>query len=355
MRQVIIYATLLIALLLGAWARWTADPTPDADGKVVLLAGDADQIDSIVWKSDDDSATVTSKTDEHGSYLWVRTVKWDQRRVPPTPAAQAGDRDKDGGPLPPTDVQGTTERIERKSVFKAGVKGGDLLADFSPLYALRRFDNIDADKLSAFGLDEPKESIALTRRGTTTTLSIGGEAYGTKDRYVQDQGTGHVYLVDDQLLKTLQYAKTRLPDRSLFSIERAKVQSATIQSQMADHPASIDARQLNSDDVKKASWVRADAAEGEVDEQLTTWLDKALKLKGTTYVDPDADDGPADLQPRFSLTLQPQGKDLPETLEVLQDGPKGDYYGRSEHTRGLLKLLRSPTRAVVDDIVALTD
>ena len=44
-----------------------------------------------------------------------------------------------------------------------------------------------------------------------------------------------------------------------------------------------------------------------------------------------------------------------ETLEVLQDGTDGDYYGRSEHTRGLLRLLRAPTRGVVEDVAGLVE
>ncbi|NOY25771.1 MAG: DUF4340 domain-containing protein [Oligoflexia bacterium] len=351
MRQVIIYATLLVALLLGAWFRWTAAPVPDADGKVVLLAGDADQIDSIVWKSKDAETTITRKKDDHGSYLWVSTTKWEDRKLPPKPPVA----DAPVEPAPPAEpaAEPTTERIERKSVFKASDKGDKLLADLSPLYALRKLDQLDDAKLAEIGLDAPKESLVLTRHGKATTLSIGGESYGTKDRYVRDEDTKTVYLVDDQLLKTLQYAKTRLPDRSLWSLKRPDIARAEISTGTGKDAMTVQAVQQNPDDPKKAAWVRADAAEGDVDEQLTTWMGKALKLKGTRYVDPQADDGPKDLQPRFTMKLESAGKALPETLEVLQDGDGGDFYGRSEHTRGLLKLLRSPTRAVVDDVSTL--
>lgn len=351
MRQVIIYATLLVALLLGAWFRWTAAPVPDANGKVVLLAGDADQIDSIIWKGEDAQATLTRKTDDHGSYLWVSTTKWEKRKLPTKPPVTDPSADAPDQPVSPAEP--ATERIERKSVFKASEKGDKLLADLSPLYALRKLDQLDDAKLAEIGLDAPKESLVLTRRGKTTTLSIGGESYGTKDRYVRDEGTKTVYLVDDQLLKTLKYAKTRLPDRSLWSLERPDIARVQVSTGTGTEAMTVQAVQQNPDDAKKAAWVRADAAEGEVDEQLTTWMDKALKLRGTSYVDPEADDGPKDLQPRFSMKLESAGKALPETVEVLQDGDGGDFYGRSEHTRGLLKLLRSPTRAVVDDVSTL--
>ena len=53
------------------------------------------------------------------------------------------------------------------------------------------------------------------------------------------------------------------------------------------------------------------------------------------------------------MTLTPSGKGKPETLEILQDGADGDWYGRSEHTRATLKLLKAPTRAVNDDLAGL--
>lgn len=347
MRQVIVYATLLVALLLAAWVRWTAEPTPDAAGKVVLLAGDADQLDTIVWKGEDAEATVTRKTDDHGTYLWVEHSKWDERKLEGPPEVEA---DEDGSlGEAAVELPLATEKLERRTVFKASEKGDELLADFSPLYALRKLDSVDEDKLVEIGLDAPEETLVVTRKGKETTLLIGGEAYGTKDRYVREEASGAIYLVDDQVLKTLQYAKTRLPDRSLWSLGRADIATAVV----LRGDAQLELTQKNADDDKKATWVRVGS--DVEDEQLTTWVDKALKLKGTSYVDMDDEDAPTDLQARFSLKLVPSGKGLPETLEVLQDGDDGDFYGRSEHTRGLLKLLRAPTRAVVDDVDALVE
>ena len=60
---------------------------------------------------------------------------------------------------------------------------------------------------------------------------------------------------------------------------------------------------------------------------------------------------PADLTSNFRLTLRgADGKT--ETLEVLSAG--GDWYARSEHTRGLVKLLKGPTSALAEDVADLT-
>ncbi|MCK6505593.1 DUF4340 domain-containing protein [Myxococcota bacterium] len=338
MRQVIIYGVLLALALGGAWARWTMEPEGEGGDKVVLLAGEVEQIDSIEWKGEDGQALLTRKTDDHGAYLWVQTVKVEERKSPPTPPGEEP-------PLEP--LAELTEKVEKKDVFKAGEKGDELLASFSPLLAIRRLDAVDPAKLAEIGLDAPKESLVVTRKGQAVTLVIGGEAYGTKDRYVRNEATGEIFLLDDQLLKSLEFAKTRLPDRDLWSLERPALASATL----SDGSKSVEAVQKNPDDEAKVTWARAGSEAP--DEQLATWMDKALKLKGTSYVDPEATDGPKDLQLRFRLTLTPTGKGKPETLEVLQDGAEGDYYGRSEHTRGLIKLLRAPTRDLVEDLPAL--
>ena len=338
MRPVIVYATLLVLSLIAAWMRWTAEPSGEGEDKVVLLAGEVEQLESIAWKGKDAEALLTRKTDDHGAYLWVSTTKWEERKAPPSPPGEEP-------ALQPLPV--VTERIERQDVFKASEKGDELLASFSPLHAIRRLEAVDATKLTEIGLDAPEETLVVTRKGKATTLVIGGEAYGTKDRYVRNEETKEVFLIDDQLLKSLEFAKTRLPDRDLWSLERPAIASARI----SDGSRTLEVAQKNPDDEAKATWARAGSEAA--DEQLATWMDRALKLKGTSYVDPQAEDGPKDLQPRFSLTLVPAGKGLPETLEVLQDGAEGDYYGRSEHTRGLLKLLRAPTRETVEDVPAL--
>jgi len=337
MRQVITYATLLVALLAAAWFRWTAAPDASDGDKVVLLQGQPDQLKQVHWKTEDAEATISRKEDEHGSYLWVEYTKQETAKPLTPPGADAT------LPLPPP------EKVAKTTVFKASDKGDELITSLAPMYALRKLEGVTGDKLAEIGLDAPTEELDLTYGDKTTALMIGGESYGTKDRYVQVKDSGDIYLVDDQLLKSLQYARTRLPDRDLWSFKDPEIASILVDN----GTGKAEVTQKNPDDEKARQWVKAD---GTVDEQMTTWLDKALKLRGTTYVDEGAEDAPKDLQFRFSMRLTPSSpKAKAETLEVLQDGTDGDYYGRSEHTRGLLRLLRAPTRGVVEDVAGLVE
>ena len=238
------------------------------------------------------------------------------------------------------------ERTATVTQFKAGENGEKLLTSLSPLIALRKLDAIPEDKRETVGLDNPMDSLVITRKGRTATLELGGEVYGTRDRYVRHVESGEVYLVDDEVLRPLKYARTRLPDRTLFAVAKADIVSVSI---VAPSGTALEVDQQNAQDASKAAFVRASAPD-EADEQLQTWMDKALKLKGSKYADPD--DLPAELEGRFSIAFT--GKDdSSDTFEVLQAGEDGDWYGRSGHTRGLMKLLSGPTSALADDVESL--
>jgi len=76
-------------------------------------------------------------------------------------------------------------------------------------------------------------------------------------------------------------------------------------------------------------------------------MEKALKLKGTSYSKPD--DDLSDLSLRFTLTYKDEAGQE-ETLSVFQVGEEGDWWGTSEHTRGHVKMLRGPTKALAQDV-----
>jgi hypothetical protein len=106
--------------------------------------------------------------------------------------------------------------------------------------------------------------------------------------------------------------------------------------------------QVHGEDQRKAHWVHPDSPDT-VAEQATTWLDKFLKLKGTKFADPDQP--PADLQERFVVALSTERERT--TVTVSQVGSEGDWYAVSEHTRGLIKLVRSGATGLADDVSGL--
>lgn len=352
----------LLAVLLGAaWVQWTAEPAVDLDGKVVLVQGEADDIERVVWRSEGkDEAELVRMSDDRGEYLWVTYTRYKPAPPPPAPAEdeEEAEEAEDEGEAEEGAAEGAApdeepaaaeppaepELIAESQVFKAGETGMDLLTDLSPMLALRKLE-ASGDKLETIGLVEPTEFIEIVRKGRTVQLEVGGEVYGTRDRYVRNPATSEIFLVDDELLRPLKYARTRLPDRTLWALDRAEIARVTI----SGSAGSLEVEQENADDPDKARWIPAGDAEAD-DEQLQTWLDKALKLKGSAYAGPeDSEEG---LERRFSLTFTDDAGQT-TTLTVSED-PDGTYWGQSEHTRGRVKLLRAQTSGLADDVDALT-
>ena len=106
--------------------------------------------------------------------------------------------------------------------------------------------------------------------------------------------------------------------------------------------------QRHADDKLKAHWALTSDPDT-MAEQATTWLSKFLGLKGTQYADPA--DLPEGLQERFKVGLT--DGETTTAVTVSQVGEDGDWYGQSEHTRGLIKLVRSGAGGLSDDVASL--
>lgn len=327
------FAVLLVAALVASWWEWTAEEPVDLEGKVVVLEGDAEAVQAVRWIGEDTEATVTRLSDERGDYFWVDYTRWTERTKPAPESSDTGEA-----------AEPEVERTATRSVFKSAKRALSIMKNLSPLAAKRSLEVNDPAKLVQLGLDEPASRLEIDRGGKTEVMEIGTEAYGTRDYYARHQGSGRIYMLERDLIQPLKYARTRLPDRTLYSFERASIAMATL---------SVDGQsaawnQTHADDKQAAHWSPVGAPDEEA-EQANDWLDKLLNLKGTKYADPD--DPPTDLRPRFALTLKTV--DDSETLEVMQVGDEGDWYGRSAHTRGLIKLVRSGASDLSEEASAL--
>jgi hypothetical protein len=312
-KSVYIYAGLLVLSLGAAWVKYTAGEEVVKEG-VQLVDAKPDALEKVVYTTPELTVTLEMKSDDFGRHGWV-TVE---------------DRKKKTGDEAPAEP-----KITR---FKMGSAGDKVVEFFTPLYALRKLDAVDDAQLNAFGLKEPDTTLTFSAAGRTLEFDLGGETYGTKDRYARDKATGTLYVLDDEPLKTLKMASTRLPERSLTAAKVEKLVSVSLGVGGATGAWT----QKNKEDKAAAYWER-DGAGGK-DESFDNWLEKALKLKSTAYVQ----DGetPAELLPAFDLTLRVEGE-KPETVSILQGGE--DYYAKSESTRGLVKLSRGAAKDVVED------
>lgn len=320
----------VLALGLGlSWVRYTSDEKVTDKEGVVLADERRDDLSKIEYTSADLDVVVELRKDALGSYAWVTVSDHKQKKG------------KEGEPPPPVETKVTS--------FKAGSAGDKLLDGVAPLVALRELVGLDTTKLDTYGLKEPASSLAVTAGGRTATLELGGETYGTKDLYAKHRESSRYYVVDDELIKPLKFAGTRLPERNLFASKVEELDRVAL----SQGGKVVAWTQHNKDD-RNADWWERLATPGtdevgKKDETFANWLEKALKLKSQAYV--QKDEVPEAAESVFEITFSVQGKP-DETLRVSKTADA--WYGQGDFTRGLVKLTKSTVEDAageVDDIL----
>lgn len=367
MKRIGIWSALLAASLVATYLVYYGgeEAGDDDDTIVAIYRADADDVQSIRWAADDLTLDVQRKSDERGEYYWVELEETVTTRIPIEPSEdEAADEEasEEDVPVEPADEEASEDEAgegegegdepeepeepafrEETEVRTAAFKGNEaaekLWESFSPLHGLRDFGPLDDHDASVFGLDEPTATLTIGRRSGQVELVLGGETYGSKDRYVQYDG--RTYLVDDASLRPLQYGKTRLVDRELLPYKEADAAEVLVVA----GSQQLALVQENKDDRGAAYWAQADTPET-ADDAAGTWLGKVFRMRVQNYVSPDEVQGV--LEPRFSYVVR--GDDGDWKVEILQEAGEGDFYARSDYGRGLVKLTTTLASEAVADL-----
>lgn len=334
-RSLVIYAALLVGALGWAYQTWTHVDELELAQKVVILPGKADQLVSVVYRAKDIELTIELREDEHGRFAWARAVPQAGAEAPAAPEGAPE------GAEPPPEPE--------PEEFKVGKAGDAVLEGLAPFVAKRRLEGADDTDLADLGLAEPEATLEITREGKDPKVyELGGNVFGGANVYVRDPDDGAIYLVEAKLIRPLQSGSRTLPDRDLTGIDERKAERVTLQ--VGERKVSFE--QHNPDDVEAKYW--SVAGEEDQSPEATAWLDKVLRLRSSRYVPADA--MPSDLAPAFGFRVEGQDGSA-VTVEVLRglnyDGVEEEqeqFFARSEHTRGLVRLPRAAVAEVSADL-----
>lgn len=333
-RAVLVYAVLLLGALGGAYYTWTHEAGPDLGEAVVVLPGEPDELESVVYKSEKIELTMTMKEDELGRYAWVRAV-------PRESEEETEERAKPDDPhAPPPDDGEVAE-------FKAGAAVDTVIEGLAPFMARRPLDGIGDDKLEELGLAEPDATLTIAREGREPkTYELGGSVFGGSNVYVRDPGSGKVYVVDAKLVRPLQTGKRTLPDRNLIGLQTKDIKTLSVRT--GGGTASFE--QHNPADPQAVYW--STAGESEASSTGAAWIDKVLRLRASRYV--QAGQEPRGLEEAYTYAVQgADGKTT--TVDVFRaQGDDGEehWYARSGHTRGMVELHRSLAAETAADLAS---
>jgi hypothetical protein len=336
-RSLVVYAVLLVGSLGWAYQTWTHEDELSLADKVVILPGKPEQLSSVVYRSNDLELTLELRTDDHGRYAWAHSVPRKQEDgAEPAPSPE-------GAPEPPP----PTEPEE----FKVGKAGDTVLESLAPFVAKRRLEGVGDADLADLGLAEPEATLEILREGKEPKrFELSSNVFGGTNVYVRDPDDGAIYLVDAKLLQPFKNGARTLPDRDLTGVDERKAERVTLR--VGDRQATF--QQHNPDDVEARYW--SVAGQDEESPEATAWVDKALRLRSSRYV--QGHEVPTDLAHAFDFRVEAEGGKV-VTVEVLRslsgEGGEGEesteqFFARSEHTRGLVRLPRAAAAEASTDL-----
>jgi hypothetical protein len=338
MRSVIVLSVLLAGSLVGSYLTWTAPKETTRATDVVVFDATEDGVSQISWKDETTTVVLERRKDKAGAWFWVDATetKTEAPKAAPPPA--------DGSePAPPPAPQTVTER----SAFLGNESALEVWSAFTPLRALRELPlGADTD-LASFGLDQPKAKIEVVKGGATLVLEVGGESYGTKDRYVRFDGK--IWLLDDKFLRSLQYAKARMVERRLLPFDEKGLAEISIKAPQGARSFV----HMYASDAAKAYYADAGSRDKK-DVEGSTWVEKLLRVKSKQFV--AEGDVKQPLEPVFAF--EAKGADgSAYVTEVLKTGAGPDlvYYARGTFLRGTVELTRTLVQEPADDLPALFD
>ena len=347
-RQVITYGVLLVLALGGAYRVWTSPGEVDPGENVTVLAGDADELERVRYHSDKVDLVIEMRKDDLGRYGWVRA----ESTAPAEAEAEAEAEGETGGQPDPANPHAPPKDEGGVAEFKAGKSGAAVLDGLMPFRAKRQLEGITDDKLTELGLGEgeAEATLEIVRTGREpASYEIGGNVYGGANVYVREVATGKVFVVDAKVIRPLQSGKQSLPDREIVGVESKLIAALAV----SGGEATAEFEQNNPDDAEAVYW--ANAGSQTRNETAAAWIDKALRMRASGYVQPE--DAPGQLEDVFSFRVSTTDK---KTITVAvkrgyDDNGEDLWYAQSEHTRGLVKLQRALAAEVAADVAAVLD
>jgi uncharacterized protein DUF4340 len=285
-----------------------------------------------------------------GSYLWA-TVK---KTTPPPPKPAA----PDGGPpanMSVPDEKGTTATTE----FPVGEDGEKALARFAPLRAVR-----DLGKSAArdeYGLGDTADRLAVKLAGATHELVVGARVFGGDDRYVLDPGSGHVYVLEAEVLRPLDAPEFALRESKLHAFNATDLAEVVVRAagkeralvrpgKGAAPPPPPPAPGAMPPHPGAAGWADAKTPD-KPDQSLDNFMERVEQLAPLDYA---AVADAASLTPVGTFEYRAKGGKVIGTLELSKKpaptAGQFDYYVRSERTHVLAKVNGMAAQRVDQDL-----
>jgi hypothetical protein len=279
------FAAVILSLLLALWAS-----VPARDGgnaKVPVITIKESTIASIELVGRDVSVAASRQRDVTDRW-WISFER-----------------------KPVSDPEGKSQEAVVQDRFMTSAKFKELIAQFSPLQALRVIGEVADDKLSEFGLKDSGKTLILKDASGVELLSlkIGKQLYGARSMYVLNQQDHKVLLIAGELISDFEKPELRFFERAITSIDLEEIQAATLTQGSKTRRFGHTTK-----DAKGTLLWTADAAKETPVPQASSWFDRFMLIKAASYASKEDEASLAAAPVLFDVRLEGSGA----TTEVLQ-------------------------------------
>lgn len=347
--SIAIHSGLLILLLGASWkvSQTDGEERTSIEGYTVL-DWQPSELQGLTFVSEDRTLSMDIQSLENDRfYSWATLV---ERKEVQKPLDQEGSSlESFPGSGDAAEVETYTEEVEETSVFKTGGSVADLLETLAPFKAKRLIEaNPTPDRLEQWGLAESVRSVVIRGADEEHRFLLGGATYKTKDRYVQSERDGAVYLLDGTPFRKLDRSVRSLTDKSLLGAKESEIESIQIRGS----GKSLVLEHRNRADRQNHRWV----PQGNQDnaEPLADWVLKLIRLLAADYVQPE--EVPTNLQ---TVLEADAATDFGAVNWTLHKGTDPDgvvrWYAKSSYTRALVNVDLEQAATLAGDFESFTD
>lgn len=217
--------SLHIVLLLVAATAAFFEARPDEDavaeikpGEVELWGGTYKDVKSVSFDSKSMTVTLEARTDAAGSWFRGNVTPKDAGEEEPV-KDEPDAAHPHGKPSKPQPVKAST--------FASVSKAEALAKQLAPFRAKRGIGQIEADRESVYGLDDPEGTLVVDVGGKKHTLIVG-KAAGAGAQYVRDGESKLVYVIEASIISDLKRGESALRERKLHGWKLNEVRRAEI-------------------------------------------------------------------------------------------------------------------------------
>ncbi len=157
-------------------------------------------------------------------YWWAKSTRFPPKKATP----DAGPAMLEDEEMPAADSKPLAKETVRE--FPVGDEGQKLFERISSLMALRDLGVPDDKQRGDYGLSDSKDKLTIKLESGARELQIGSRVYGGNDRYVLEPQSGHVYVVEGDVVAPLETAESTLRESKLHGFKDEEVTNASIKN-----------------------------------------------------------------------------------------------------------------------------